>query len=135
MYFFRNENMFKFVAVLSVVLALTQAAPEGDNAPVQPPSEDAVYDSYRLPTAITPENYKLDVITHLNDTEGFIFRGSVWITVRTKIDSVLHKNQGAENNLILMLFNIWIIQHSLQLQIYWLSVSTFVNREKVFFDI
>lgn len=43
--------------------------------------ETEVYDSYRLPTAVTPENYKLEVITHLNDTEGFLFRGAVWITV------------------------------------------------------
>jgi hypothetical protein len=89
--------MFQFVALLSVIL-LAQAAPDGENAALQLPNEDAVYDSYRLPTAITPENYKLDVITHLNDTEGFVFRGSVWITVRMKtstIHSILHKNQGA----------------------------------------
>lgn len=43
--------------------------------------DENVYDSYRLPTAITPENYKLEVTTHLNDTEGFLFRGVVWITV------------------------------------------------------
>lgn len=43
--------------------------------------EIEVYDSYRLPTAVTPENYKLEVITHFNDTEGFLFRGAVWITV------------------------------------------------------
>jgi hypothetical protein len=90
--------MFKFVAIFSVFFVLCQAAPEGD-APVQPPNEESVYDDYRLPTAITPENYKLDVTTHLNDTEGFIFRGSVWITVRTKknksvINSVLHKNKA-----------------------------------------
>lgn len=46
-------------------------------------ADDFIYDSYRLPTAITPENYRLEVITHLNDTEGFTFRGIVWITVRT----------------------------------------------------
>lgn len=44
-------------------------------------SESVAYDSYRLPTTVTPENYKLEVITHLNDTEGFLFRGAVWITV------------------------------------------------------
>lgn len=46
------------------------------------PSDEKVYDNYRLPTAITPENYKLEVVTHLNDTEGFVFRGIVWIMVR-----------------------------------------------------
>lgn len=46
-------------------------------------AEEIAYDSYRLPKSITPENYKLEVITHLNDTEseGFLFRGIVWITV------------------------------------------------------
>lgn len=48
---------------------------------VTPSVDNVVYDSYRLPTAVRPENYKLEVITHLNDTEGFLFRGAVWITV------------------------------------------------------
>jgi hypothetical protein len=43
----------------------------------------AVYDNYRLPTSITPENYKLEIFTHLNDSEGFTFRGIVEITVST----------------------------------------------------
>lgn len=77
--------MIKLVTLLSVFLLVSYTAAEGEDAPLVPPQEDSVYDSYRLPTAITPENYKLDVITHLNDTEGFVFRGSVWITVRTKI--------------------------------------------------
>ena len=37
--------------------------------------------NYRLPTSITPENYKLEIFTHLNDSEGFLFRGFVAITV------------------------------------------------------
>ena len=76
--------MFKLVTLLGVFLLLSKATADGENAPLEPPYEDSVYDSYRLPTAVTPENYKLDVITHLNDTEGFLFRGNVWITVRTK---------------------------------------------------
>lgn len=71
--------MLKFV-FLTVALLLLQGA-SADLEEV--PADDAIYDSYRLPTAITPENYRLEVITHLNDTEGFIFRGIVWITVRT----------------------------------------------------
>lgn len=75
---------FLFAILLSSVWS--QNITEDD---LQPPSvtPPAVYDDYRLPTAITPENYKLNVITHLNDTEGFIFRGSVWITVSWKVDS------------------------------------------------
>lgn len=37
--------------------------------------------NYRLPTSITPENYNLEIFTHLNDSEGFLFRGIVAITV------------------------------------------------------
>ena len=75
--------MLKLVTLLSVFLLLSKVNGDSD-APLEPPHEDSVYDSYRLPTAVTPENYKLDVTTHLNETEGFLFRGSVWITVRTK---------------------------------------------------
>lgn len=39
-------------------------------------------DNYRLPQSITPENYKLEIFTHLNDSEGFTFKGIVEITVR-----------------------------------------------------
>lgn len=48
---------------------------------VESVEEKVIYDNYRLPKAVTPENYKLEVITHLNDTQGFRFRGAVWITV------------------------------------------------------
>lgn len=87
--------MFKFVAFLCVFLVFNNVTAE--DAPLTPPHEEPVYESYRLPTAITPEHYKLEVLTHLNDTEGFVFRGSVWITVRIKIEfnSMLHKNRVA----------------------------------------
>ena len=42
---------------------------------------EEVYDNYRLPTAVIPENYKLEVTTHLGDKEGFTFKGNVLITV------------------------------------------------------
>lgn len=85
--------MFKIVALLCIFLLFNHA--KANDAPLLPPNEDSVYESYRLPVAVTPENYKLEVITHLNDTEGFLFRGNVWITVRIKIEfnSILHKNQ------------------------------------------
>lgn len=38
---------------------------------------------YRLPLTVHPEHYKLEVITHLNDSvsDGFRFSGRVWIKV------------------------------------------------------
>lgn len=75
--------MFKALVLLSCIFLICHTLAADDVvAPTE--VEDKVYDDYRLPTAITPENYKLEVITHLNDTEGFLFRGSVWITVRMK---------------------------------------------------
>lgn len=42
---------------------------------------------YRLPQTVHPEHYKLEVITHLNDTnDGFRFSGRVWIKVRCSAD-------------------------------------------------
>ncbi|KAG5673914.1 hypothetical protein PVAND_003915 [Polypedilum vanderplanki] len=43
--------------------------------------EKKVYDNYRLPLSITPDNYKLEIFTHLNDSEGFAFKGIVEITL------------------------------------------------------
>jgi hypothetical protein len=71
--------MVKIAVFVFAVLLLSHASAEEDIA--EP--ADVMYDSYRLPTAITPENYKVEVITHLNDTEPFGFKGVVWITVRT----------------------------------------------------
>lgn len=44
-------------------------------------TSDVADNNYRLPTSITPENYNLEIFTHLNDSEGFLFRGIVAITV------------------------------------------------------
>lgn len=76
------------IAVCAFALLLCHRAVAND-AQVDAPVEDKIYNTYRLPTAITPENYKLQVVTHLNDTEGFIFRGSVWITVSTSSSAIL----------------------------------------------
>lgn len=37
--------------------------------------------SYRLPTAVHPEHYKLEILTHLGDDNGFKFYGRVWIKI------------------------------------------------------
>lgn len=73
-------SVLTFVLILSSSCYGQEQQNESSTTTTAPVAE-IPYDSYRLPTAITPENYKLNVITHLNDTEGFIFRGSVWITV------------------------------------------------------
>lgn len=69
--------MVKVAVFVFAVLLLHHASGEDE---IAMPAE-VMYDSYRLPTAVTPENYKLEVITHLNDTEPFGFKGVVWITV------------------------------------------------------
>lgn len=46
-------------------------------------------DEYRLPTAFTPEHYKLAVITHLGDADGFSFSGNVRIKVNVPLRSML----------------------------------------------
>lgn len=37
--------------------------------------------SIRLPNTITPDHYKLKVLTHLNDAHGFQYKGDVFIKV------------------------------------------------------
>lgn len=76
--------MIKVAFLVCALLLLRGASADIEEVP----AEDGIYDSYRLPSAVTPENYKLEVITHLNDTEGFVFRGVVWITVSIKISSL-----------------------------------------------
>lgn len=51
--------------------------------PIDPKADKELLagDEYRLPTALTPDYYKLEVITHLGDTEGFRFNGNVRIKV------------------------------------------------------
>lgn len=73
--------MFKLIVAVLAILVFNGLADDEINVPAVNETVEIVYDSYRLPTAITPENYKLEVTTHLNDTEGFMFRGVVWITV------------------------------------------------------
>lgn len=43
---------------------------------------------YRLPLTVHPEHYKLEVITHLNDSDsdGYRFSGRVWIKVGNIFD-------------------------------------------------
>lgn len=63
-----------YVAVMCLLICQLVATDEK-------PELEEVYDSYRLPSAVTPENYKLEVTTHLGDDKRFTFNGNVLITV------------------------------------------------------
>lgn len=45
-------------------------------------------ENYRLPTSLKPEHYKLEVLTHLGDDEGFKFTGKVWIKVSDRLQKI-----------------------------------------------
>ena len=36
---------------------------------------------YRLPSNVKPENYRVEIETHLDEEQGFKFNGREWITV------------------------------------------------------
>lgn len=38
-------------------------------------------ESYRLPTNLRPQRYKLEILTHLSDKDGYKFYGKEWIRV------------------------------------------------------
>lgn len=42
---------------------------------------------YRLPTTFNPEHYKVKVLTHLGDNDGFKFSGRVWIKMLCNNDT------------------------------------------------
>jgi hypothetical protein len=72
--------MFLLLSLLTCALARPQQH-ENINEQNSTANKDVADNNYRLPTAITPENYNLEIFTHLNDSEGFLFRGFVAITV------------------------------------------------------
>jgi len=72
-----------FVLFAFIINNSVRAYPKDNDDESQEVGKPAVYDNYRLPTSITPENYKVEIFTHLNDSEGFTFRGIVEITVRS----------------------------------------------------
>lgn len=106
--------MVKLAAFVFAVLLLHHAS--GEETVVEP--AEVEYDTYRLPTAITPENYKLEVITHLNDTEPFGFSGVVWITVGLVTPSVTVSKSFAQARMTqTKKASRWIIQFSIQFEI------------------
>lgn len=46
-------------------------------------------ESYRLPKTFHPENYRLEIITHLNDEDNFKFYGKVYIRVSSSLLTIL----------------------------------------------
>lgn len=69
----RKMNL-KFIIAL---LLFMQSVQEN----VQGALSDDAYESFLLPTSLSPTNYKLEVTTHLGDGEGFRFQGNVFISV------------------------------------------------------
>lgn len=67
--------------------AVAAGTPAADDVTTLPPPPAAASTEpgaeYRLPLTVHPEHYKLEVITHLNDSvsDGFRFSGRVWIKV------------------------------------------------------
>lgn len=77
----REKIIVKLIVLLTLlqcIIAKPKAAEEHDNG-----EERSADGDYRLPTAITPENYNLEITTNLNDKEGdgFTFSGIVEIVV------------------------------------------------------
>ncbi|XP_070497871.1 aminopeptidase N-like [Chironomus tepperi] len=69
------------VLFVLIINNIVSAYPQDSSSESQEVNKPAAYDNYRLPSSVVPENYKLDIFTHLNDSEGFIFRGIVEITL------------------------------------------------------
>lgn len=74
-------QIIKYAVLFTLVFSNFVSAYPTDGVETNKTENATVYDNYRLPTSIKPENYKLEIFTHLNDSEGFVFRGIVAITV------------------------------------------------------
>lgn len=81
------------VVLVICILAITVTTALFPIDPNAAATKERSADEYRLPTAFTPEYYKLEVITHLGDTEGFRFNGNVRIKVSNREFSMKHSNQ------------------------------------------
>lgn len=62
------------LAILFVALISACSAAAADVA-----KKEISNEKYRLPKSIRPDYYKLNVLTHINDDEGFKFIGDVSI--------------------------------------------------------
>lgn len=75
----RDRIIVKFIVLLTLLQQCT-SMPQKHAKDEERSGEGG---DYRLPTAVTPENYKLEITTNLNDTDsdGFTFSGVVEIIV------------------------------------------------------
>ncbi|XP_055379130.1 aminopeptidase N-like [Condylostylus longicornis] len=82
----------------------SSALPSAQNDESVQVRTSSVYDYFRLPRAIKPELYRLEIITHLNDKEGFEFNGKVYIDLNIVEDTnniTLHSsNLTIDQNLV-----------------------------------
>lgn len=69
-------GQFLLFAALCILIARAQEA-QDDTAIVAAGEENV----FRLPEFVHPLHYKLRIVTHLDDEEGFKFTGKVWIKV------------------------------------------------------
>lgn len=63
----------------------TMTADATTSSTASPPKIYVSPEKYRLPRAVLPEFYKLNIFTHINDDEGFKFYGDVRIKVNIYI--------------------------------------------------
>lgn len=80
-----GRQLFLSAATLCVFLISGYSAWAQDVEAVA--EEAAVAENvFRLPANIHPLHYKLRIVTHLDDEEGFKFTGKVWIKVSGVLD-------------------------------------------------
>lgn len=72
-------------AVSAVCIIISAYATAQEEAVLIPAEETSVpvENVFRLPQNVHPLHYKLRIVTHLDDEEGFKFTGKVWIKVST----------------------------------------------------
>lgn len=71
-----NMNTRGFIIIFSILWGYCLCNHNGTTRAVTKPTPN-----YRLPRTIFPEHYKLNVLTHINDDEGFKYYGDVRIKV------------------------------------------------------
>lgn len=49
-------------------------------------------ENFRLPTNLSPHNYKIHILTHLSEKDGYNFEGQEVISVSVKPNTVQLKN-------------------------------------------
>lgn len=80
-----GRQFLLFVAAVSACsILMTRAQKNGPDSVIVPGIESDK-NVFRLPEYIHPLHYKLRIVTHLDDEEGFKFTGKVWIKVSTKV--------------------------------------------------